>query len=156
SCGRLLPRAWAVADSARRVGAERLLRDLLAELGAVATSVRVGPRTYRLSSPGADGALISLTLEIDEDGTCVRGKIPLLRVPVVNQEPFYRFLLSLNDQTVGTQRFSVEADTVYLSFAEPTTLVRPGEGAARVQELMRESERYKKALGEPFDAAQVG
>jgi hypothetical protein len=132
------------------------MRELLSDLGAVATSVRVGPRTFRLSSPGADGAMTHLTLEIDDAGTCVRGKIPLLRIPVVNQEPFYRFLLSLNDQALGTQRFSVEGDTVYLSFAEPTSLVRPGEGAARVQELVREGERYRKALGEPFDAAPVG
>jgi hypothetical protein len=156
SCGRLLPHGWETGDGPQRAGAERLFRDLLTELGAVATSVRVGPRTYRLTSPGPDGGMTSLTLEIDEEGTCVRGKIPLLRVPVVNQEPFYRFLLSLNDQTLGTQRFSVEGDTVYLAFAEATSLVRPGEGAARVQDLVRESERFRKALGEPFDAAQVG
>ena len=75
---------------------------------------------------------------------------------MANQEPFYRFLLTLNDQTTDTQRFSVEGDTVYLSFVEPTALVRPGEGAARVRDLVREGERYRKALGEPFDAAPVG
>ena len=124
----------------------------------MATSVRVGPRTFRLSAPGPGdgGALTSIVLEIDEDGASVRGKIPLLRVPPVNQEPFYRFLLTLNDQTVGSQRFSVEGDTVFLSFTEPTALVRPGEGAQRLTELVREGERYKKALGEPFDAAQTG
>jgi hypothetical protein len=159
ACGRLLPHGWELADPAQRAalaGAERLMRDLLGDLGAVATSVRVGPRSFRLSSPGADGAMTHLTLEIDEAGTCVRGKIPLLRVPAVNQEPFYRFLLSLNDQTLGTQRFSVEGDTVFLSFVEPTSLVRPGEGAARVQELVREGERYRKALSETFEAPQVG
>jgi hypothetical protein len=158
ACGHLLPHGWEMADVARGAslaGAERLMRDLLTELGAVATSVRVGPRTFRLSSPGADGSMTHLTLEIDEDGTCIRGKIPLLRVPVVNQEPFYRFLLTLNDQTVGTQRFSIEGDTAYLSFTEPTSLVRPGEGSLRLQELVREGERYRRALGEPFDATLV-
>ena len=159
SCGRLLPHGWEPSSAAQRAalaGAERLMRDLLGELGAVATSVRVGPRTYRLSSPGADGVMTHLTLDIDEDGTCVRGKIAVLRVPSANQEPFYRFLLNLNDQTLGTQRLSVEGDTVYLSFAEPTSLVRPGEGSSRVQDLVREGERYRKALGEPFDTVQVG
>jgi hypothetical protein len=158
ACGRLLPHAWEMSDPARGaslVGAERLMRDMLSDLGAVATSVRVGPRCYRLSAPVAEGGMISITLEIDEDGASIRGKIPLLRIPVVNQEPFYRFLLTLNDQTVGAQRFSVEGDTICLSFVEPTSLVRPGDGAARVQELIREGERYKKALGEPFDAAQL-
>jgi S1-C subfamily serine protease len=159
ACGRLLPHGWEVGDATRAAtaGAERLMRDLLAEMGAVATSVRVGPRAFRLSAPGEGGAVTHMTLEIDEEGTCIRGRIPLLRVPVVNQEPFYRFLLTLNDQTVGTQRFSVEGDTVFLSFNEPTSLLRPGEGSARLlQELVREGERYRKALGEPFDAAQVG
>lgn len=159
ACGHLLPHSWETSDVARGAalaGAERLMRDLLTELGAVATSVRVGPRTFRLSSPGADGSTTHLTLEIDEDGTCIRGKIPLLRVPSVNQEPFYRFLLTLNDQTLGTQRFSIEGDTAYLSFTEPTSLVRPGEGSIRLQELVREGERYRRALGEPFDATLVG
>jgi hypothetical protein len=155
ACGRLLPHGWEMADAAL-AGAERLIRDLLTELGAVATSVRTGPRTFRLSSPGADGSTSHLTLEIDEDGTCIRGKIPLLRVPLVNHEPFYRFLLTLNDQALGTQRFSIEGDTAYLSFTEPTSLVLPGEGAIRLQELLREGERYRTALGEPFDATPVG
>jgi Trypsin-like peptidase domain len=155
ACGRLLPHGWEPGGAARgpvTAGAERLLRDLLTEIGAAATSVRVGPRTFRLSTPGVDGAMTTLTLEIDEEGSCIRGRIPLLRVPMVNQEPFYRFVLTLNDQTVGTQRFSVEGDTLYLSFLEPTSLVRPGEGSARLQELVSEGERYRKALSEPFDA----
>ncbi len=159
ACGRLLPHGWEMGDATRGAalaGAERLMRDLLGELGAVATSVRVGPRTFRLSSPGADGSMSHLTLEIDADGTCVRGKIPLVRIPAVNQEPFYRFLLTLNDQTLGSQRFSVEGDTVFLSFTEPTSLVRLGEGSARLQELVREGDRYRRALSDPFDAATLG
>jgi len=159
ACGRLLPHGWEMPDATlggALAGAERLMRDLLEDLGAVATSVRVGPRTFRLSSPGADGAMSHLTLEIDADGTCIRGKIPLVRVPLANQEPFYRFLLTLNDQAVGSQRFSVEGDTVLLSFTEPTSLVRLGEGAARLQELVREGDRYRRALGEPFDVVVLG
>jgi hypothetical protein len=158
ACGRLLPHGWEMSDpgpgAAAIAGAERLLRDLLVELGGAFAGVRTGPRTLRLGARGADGTPI--TLEISESGNTVRGKLSLLRVPPVNQEPFYRFLLTLNDQTTGTQRFSVEGDTVYLSFTEPTALVRPGEIAARIQELGREGERYRKALGEPFDVAQVG
>jgi hypothetical protein len=159
ACGRLLPHGWELGDTTRGAslaGAERLMRDLLSELGAVATSVRTGPRAFRLSSPGEGGAMTSIILEIEEDGTAIRGKIPLIRVPVVNQEPFYRFLLTLNDQALGSQRFSVDGDTVYFTFTEPTALVRPGEGSMRLSELVREGEKYKKALGEPFDAAQVG
>ena len=158
-CGRALPHTWDVGDAARAAtaGAERLAQEVVADLGPGTTAARIGPRAFRLSSPGEGGVVTHVTLEIDEEGTCIRGKIPLLRVPVVNQEPFYRFLLTLNDQAVGSQRFFVEGDTVFLSFNEPTCLLRPGEGATRLlQELVREGDRYRKALGEPFDAAQMG
>lgn len=158
ACGRLLPHAWELTDTSRGAalaGAERLMRDLLHELGAVASSVKIGPRTYRLSSPHEASGITEIILEFDEEGTTVRGKIALLRVPVVNQEPFYRFLLTLNDQTMGTQRFSVDGDTVHLTFTEPTALVRPGESATRLSELVREGERYKKMLAESFEAPQL-
>ena len=154
-CGRLLPHAWEVGDGTRGAslaGAERIMRDLLHDIGAVATSVRVGPRSFRLAASGEGGAATAIVLSIDEDGHTIRGKLPLIRIPAANQEPFYRFLLTLNDQTLGTQRFSVEGDTVYLTFTEPVALVRPGEGAIRLQELLREGDKYRKALSEPFDA----
>ena len=43
---------------------------------------RVGPRTFRLSSPGDGNAMTHIWLEIDEAGQSVRGRIPILRVPV--------------------------------------------------------------------------
>jgi hypothetical protein len=158
ACGRLLPHGWEPAEAAlgaATAGAERLMRDMLDELGVVAATVRVGPRAFRFSATAPDGTTTQVVFTIDEEGACIRGKIPLLRVPVANPEPFYRFLLTLNDQTVGSQRFSVEGDTVYLSFLEPTSLMRRGEGSVRLQELVREAQRYRKALGEPFDATPV-
>ncbi|APR83433.1 Serine protease precursor MucD/AlgY associated with sigma factor RpoE [Minicystis rosea] len=158
-CGRLLPHAWEIADTGRGAalaGAERVMRDLLNDLGAIATSVRVGPRTYRLAGPGEGGAATAIVLSIDEDGHTIRGKLPLIRIPMANQEPFYRFLLTLNDQMLGTQRFAVEGDTVYLTFTEPAALVRAGEGSIRLQELVREGDKYRKALSEPFEAAPLG
>jgi len=155
ACGRLLPHGWEPADAAcgaSTAGAERLVRDLLAALGAAAASRRVGPRAFRASYPSSRGAAAEVVLTIDEDGATIRGKIALLRVPAANQEPFYRCLLTLNDQAMDTHRLSVEGDTVHLSFVEPTSLARPGEGAARVRDLVREAERYKKVLAEPFDA----
>jgi S1-C subfamily serine protease len=156
ACGRLLPHGWELSDPTRGAAlanAERLMRDLLADLGAVATSVRTGPRTYSLSSPGEGNTMTHIALEIDESGTAIRGQIPILRVPTANQEPFYRFLLTLNGETTGSQRFSVDGDTVYLSFTEPTALVRPGEGAQRLQELVREGDRFRKLIGETFEAS---
>jgi hypothetical protein len=133
-----------------------VLHDLLAELGVRPGPLRVGPRTFRFSCPTPRGTTAEVVVTADEDGATVRGKLALLRIPAANQEPFYRCLLTLNDQALDTHRFSVEGDTVYLSFVEPTALVRPGEGAARVRELVREAERYRKALGDPFEAAPIG
>ena len=157
-CGRLLPHGWEIGDTARSpalAGAARLVRDMLGEIGAVAAAVRVGLLTYRFTLPGEGGAALPIAIEIDEDGQAVRGKLALLKVPVVNQEPFYRFLLTLNDQAIGSQRFAVEGDTVFLGFTELTAMVRPGEAGVRLQELVREGEKYRKVLGEPFDAAQI-
>jgi hypothetical protein len=152
ACGRLLPHAWEVKEAnGRSALAERLVQDLMAELGASSTSWRVGPRTFRLSARGTQGTPIQITLETDEQGATIRGKIALFPVPSANQEPFYRFLLSLNDQAGGSQRFSIEDDTVYLSFVEPTGLLRLGEGLARVQELVHESDKLRKGLAESFE-----
>jgi len=159
ACGRLLPHGWEPADVSRGAAtadAERLLHDLLAELGVRPAPLRVGPRAFRFSCPTPRGTNAEVVLTADEDGATIRGKLALLRIPTANHEPFYRCLLTLNDQALDTHRFSVEGDTVYLSFVEPTALVRPGEGAARVRELVREAERYRKALGEPFEAAPIG
>jgi hypothetical protein len=123
----------------------------MAELGATSTSWRVGPRTFRLSARGTQGTPIQITLETDEQGATIRGKIALFPVPTANQEPFYRFLLRINDQAGGSQRFSIEDDTVYLAFVEPTALLRLGEGLARVQELVHESDKLRQGLAESFE-----
>lgn len=159
ACGRLLPHGWEMPEGppgAAAAGAERMIRDLLAEQGAAPATARVDRRSYRLAVPGEGGAQTQVVLEYDEDGQTVRGRVALVRVPIVNQEPFFRFLLTLNDQATGSQRLSIEGDTVWLVFNEPTAMVRPGEGAQRVAELVREGEKYKRMLAEPFEAAQLG
>lgn len=169
ACGRRLPHAWELADagtSARGAvtertptfaAAERLVRDLLARLGAVANSVRTGPRSWKLLIPGTDdeSALTEVTLAIDAQGRLIRARYPLVRIPAVNQERFYRFLLTLNDQSTGSLRISIEDDIAYLSFAEPTALVKHVEAAELFEELVRAGERYRSAIGEPFQTPPV-
>lgn len=158
ACGQRLPHAWDVegGDEPAIAGAEQATRELLGELGAVASSVRVGPRSFRLLVPLGEGATLSeLLLDIDERGSSLRGKIALIHVPAARQEALYRFLLTLNDQNTRSLRLSIEGDTVFLGFAEPLALLRNGEGAARFQELVRDGERYRKALAETFEAVLV-
>jgi hypothetical protein len=151
TCGRALPHAWDSTESTPlSMLAQRILHEWAAELGPTASLARLGARTFRIVVRGADGAPARITFDIHEEGVSLRGKVPLCAVPAGHQEPVYRFLLALNDQTPGSLRCCVEDDTVFLSFVEPTSLVRPGDGLLRVQELMRESEKYSRALVEAF------
>jgi len=167
TCGQRLPHTWEIAGTTRASSAtsgrplsttftvgERAVRDILAHLGEVAASVRVGPRGWRLLVPGGGNAsapMIEAHLTLDEQGKVLCGRIPLVRVPMANHESFYRFLLTLNDQTLGRLRASIEADVVYLSFAEQIATLRETEGADLFEEMVRAAQHYRKALGEPFE-----
>ncbi len=161
TCGQRLPHAWEPSASSSTPSfavAERLVRDLLTRLGAVAASVRVGPRTYRLLVPGKVGAatqMAEVTLDIDEQGRVLRGKIPLVRVPTTHQEAFYRFLLTLNDQATSGLRLAIEDDIVQLAFAEPTALLSEAEAAYLFEELVRSGESLRRALVDAFEAKLV-
>jgi hypothetical protein len=162
TCGQRLPHAWEPSASSSTpsfAAAERLVRDLLARLGAVAASVRIGPRTYRLLIPAAargNGTMAEVTLDIDEAGKVLHGKTPLVRVPSSNHEPFYRFLLSLNDQGASGLRLSIEDDIVSLAFAEPTATLSESEAAHLFEELVRSGERLRRALSEAYETKAVG
>jgi hypothetical protein len=162
TCGQRLPHAWepsATSATPSFAAAERLVRDLLARLGAVAASVRVGPRSYRLLIPAAgrgNAAMAEITLDIDEAGKLLHGKTPLVRVPSSNHEPFYRFLLSLNDQAASGLRLSIEDDVVSLSFAEPTATLSESEAAHLFEELVRSGERLRRALSEAYETKAIG
>lgn len=160
TCGQRLPHAWepdASSSTPTFAAAERLVRDLLARLGAVAASVRVGPRTYRLLVPAGNSTtqMAEISLDLDEQGKVLRGKTPLVRMPAANHEPFYRFLLTLNDQAASGLRLTIEEDIVHLTFAEPTEILSDVDAAHLFEELVRSGERLRKALGEAFEAKAV-
>src|SRR5262249_31513410 len=134
TCGLRLPHSWEIEGTTRaleaRAGrpmsstftiAERAVRDILAQLGTVANSVRISPCSFRLLVPGGTSSsapMIEATLTLDEQGRSLSGRLPLVRVPQANHESFFRFLLTLNDQTLGRMRTSIDGDVVYLSFSE--------------------------------------
>ena len=161
TCGQRLPHAWEPSASSATpsfAAAERLVRDLLTRLGAVAASVRVGPRTYRLLVAGKAGSATQtaeITLEIDEQGKVLRGKVPLVRVPTAHQEQLYRFLLTLNDQATAGLRLAIEDDIVQLTFAEPTAILSEAEAAYLFEELVRSGESLRRSLVEAFEAKLI-
>lgn len=171
TCGYRLPHSWEVAGTTRATAAvaarppsfafnasERFVRDVLAHLGAVATSVRSGPRSWRLLVPGGTSSsapMIEATLTLDEHGRVLSGRLPLVRLPSAHHESFYRFLLTLNDQTLGRLRTAIDDDIVYLAFAEQLAGLRDTDAADLFEEMVRSGQHYRKALGEPFETKPV-
>ena len=91
----------------------------------------------------------------DEQGKVLRGRTPLVRIPAANQEPFYRFLLTLNDQASSGLRLGIEDDVVHLTFAEPTEILSEVDAAHLFEELVRSGERLRKALGDAYETKPV-
>jgi hypothetical protein len=167
TCGLRLPHSWEIEGTTRTAEprssrpmtatftiAERVVRDMLSQLGVVATSARIGPCSFRLLVPGGTSSsapMMEAILTLDEHGKALSGRVPLVRVPQANHESFFRFLLTLNDQTLGRLRASIDGDVVYLSFAEQIASLRPSDGADMFEEMVRVAQHFRKALGEPFD-----
>jgi len=76
-----------------------------------------------------------------------------VRLPLAAHEPFYRLLLTANDQTTGVCRLSLAGDVVVLSFSEPVPAFASEHDVAVVfHDLVRLAEQYRKALAELFGA----
>jgi len=163
ACGRVLPHAWdpegaPAPDASEFAFAERFLRDLLARLGASSAQVRTGPRVFRLLAPSPSGGsqrLTEVTAEIDATGRAITLRTPLVRVPAAHHESFYRFLLTLNDETTGRLRLFIEDDCAHLGLAEPVALVSEAEAADLFEDLVRVGEHYRKSLAELFEARAI-
>lgn len=54
----------------------------------------------------------------------------LVRVPRAAQEPFFGFLLTLNDKTSGPCSVGLDGDVVTLSITEPTAFLNQDTGTA--------------------------
>ncbi|MDI1482252.1 serine protease [Polyangium sp. y55x31] len=151
SCGILLPHAF----ENQSAGAERVVRDALTALGIVANKARVGPRSWRIHhrALGGDATPSEVTIRLDDAGLQVILRVPLVRVPSANHEPFYRLLLTANDQTSGVCRLSIAGDVVVLSFSEPVTAFASEHDVAAVfHDLVRLADQYRKVLAELFGA----
>ncbi len=151
SCGILLPHAF----EAEAAGAERVVRDALTALGIIANKARVGRRSWRIHhrALGGDATPTEVTVRIDGAGLQVILRVPLVRMPSANHEPFYRLLLTANDRTSGVCRLSLSGGVVVLSFSEPVTAFASEHDVAAVfHDLVRLADQYRKVLAELFGA----
>jgi len=92
-------------------------------------------------------------VRLDAAGLQVILRVPLVRMPSANHEPFYRLLLTANDQTAGVCRLSLSGDVVVLAFSEPVTAFASEHDVAAVfHDLVRLADQYRKVLAELFGA----
>ncbi|AKT43969.1 trypsin-like peptidase domain-containing protein [Chondromyces crocatus] len=152
TCGRALPHAF--TPSLGRASAERLVRDGLASIGVTANRVRTGPTSWRFPlRPFSTAEACHLELTLDEEGQQFVIRSPLVALPTANHEPFYRFLLTMNDQTTGDLAVSITGDHVAIGSAERVEGCVPDTLASRIQDVARAADEYRRTLAETFEAA---
>jgi hypothetical protein len=152
ACGRLLPHAF--TPSTARASAERLIRQSLSSLGFVANRARVGPTSWRVAQrpfPTAEMAT-QVDIELDELGQHLLLRAPVVGLPAANHEPFYRFLLTMNDQTTGDFRVSVSGDEVSVSCVASLEGGTDHEAAQLIDEIVQVADEYRRTLADTFDA----
>lgn len=168
-CGILLPHPWADAPDPREryrrelsghiegrdLKPERLalhaVRVALASLGIPANRARVGPLLWRFS-PGPDHPEMQVDVAVDDSGEALVLRADVVRIPDGLYEPFYRHLLTLNDESAGTFRIGIRDGAVTMSAFEPVPSIDPATFPRRVALFVRALERYRESLGRFFGA----
>lgn len=153
---------------------ERIVRDALASAGVVANRARVGPRTWQLAarapsvtmgpqaapSPGALRAPtgfgpVPVALSLDDAASAVTLRAPVAFAPRSAREPFYRLLLTLNDQATGPFRLALSGDRVLLVLAVPPAMLQGRELGPMLAAMAETADHYRKLLQEGFDASPL-
>ncbi|MEM1347814.1 MAG: trypsin-like peptidase domain-containing protein [Myxococcota bacterium] len=121
--------------------AERLVVNMLSQLGYVPAQHFVGDATWRLM-----GGRTEIYLHVVQEGRYVEASARLVRLPTDDFEGFYRFLLTLNDVETGDCRLAIEQDAVTAGFAVSTAFLRLEKIRAALEHLMDLSEAVTEAL----------
>jgi hypothetical protein len=127
------------------------IRMLLAVLGGSAGRRRVDSRTWSFVFAPPDGEACELQVALDATGRNVALRVPLVRVVGEGHEYFYRFLLTLNDDTLGVYEASVRGDCAFLATVVPLTLAVT-RGNALAAELAVAARHYRGVLERNFGA----
>lgn len=127
------------------------VRLLLASLGASAARSRVDARTWSWVFAPSEGDACEMQLSVDAAGRDVAFRVPLVRVVPEAHEFFYRFLLTLNDETLGVFQASVRGDCVFLSTVVPLVLAA-SRAPMLATELVNAARHYRGVLERSFGA----
>lgn len=154
ACGLPLPHPF--PPDPARASSERALRDALAGIGLIANRVRTGARTWQLpprTAPGGDS--VAIHVELDPAGATLVFRAPVARLPKSAREPFYRLILTLNDQSTGAYRLALDGDRVLCLFAAVPSTLREHDLGLSLSGLVEMAEHFRKILQEGFDAAPL-
>ena len=149
-CGALVPFSRDSGEMMNARGmaqAERVVQDMIARLGFVPHQARVDKRVWRLSREP-----VEVWISLDESGNYVDFESRLAKIPPVDQEPFFRFLLTANDKTSGHCRIALQGEVVTLSFAEPTAFLNLHEVTANLGLLLAMSAELREVLQTTYGA----
>lgn len=151
ACGVPLPHPY--PPSLSHPFAERAIREALAMAGIVANRARTGPRSWHLVARAAPGGEpVPVTLVLDEAGATAAFRAPVALAPRGPREPFYRLLLTLNDQTTGPFRLALADERVVLMLALPVAMLEGRSVSQTLAALGEMAEHYRNILHEGFDA----
>jgi len=134
----------------------RVVKELLATLGVASNRVRRGPRTWRLPlAPPQGGESADVDLCIDSRGSRVVFRTPVVRLPPSDFESFFRLVLTLNDETAGPYRLSLDEDVVFLSTSEVAHSVLGRSPPRLLRELVATAAHFREVLSKAFGAPGV-
>lgn len=152
-CGTVLPHAVTRPPdvAAPPVGALGAVRVLLATLGASAGRRRTDARTWSFVFAPPDGEPCEMQMALDATGRDVALRVPIVRVVPEAHEFFFRFLLTLNDDTLGVFKASVRGDHAYLSSVVPLTMAAT-RAPALAADLAAAARHYRGVLERSFGA----
>lgn len=152
-CGTVLPHAVAPAAELAPppVAALGAVRVLLATLGASAGRRRIDPRTWSFVFAPPDGEACEMQIALDASGRDVALRVPVARIIPEAHEFFYRFLLTLNDETLGVFKASVRGEHAFLSSVVPLTMAA-ARAPALAADLATAARHYRGVLERSFGA----
>ncbi len=133
-----------------RAHGENVATQLLSATGWDPVATAIGPGLWRRRSSGGE-----VTAGLDPEGENITFRARLVELPEQNHEAFFRFLLSLNDATVGSCRLSLEGRAVTLSMTEPIAFLYANEAVKNTERLVSLASALRRLLRQRFGAAVV-
>ena len=120
---------------------------MLERLGFTEPELRVDDGHWRLVQPTGEVWIAS-----GPNGSDLEFSSRIVKVPKSECEPFYRFLLSVNDRTCGRCKLGIERDIVTFSFVEPIAFTNVDKVAQELGHLLAMSEELRQALQQTYGA----